>query len=290
MRKLNFVVLSVFCGLALAQDEPSDLFDKAPPAIDEALRTRVSAFYQAHVDAKFRAADQYVAEDSKDAFFVAQKPHYKSCQIAKITYSENFTKATAVTSCKDEISFRGQHFTATMPMASQWRIEDGQWFWYYVQRSEKETPFGTMKASPESGEQTSAPAIPSDPLLAARAILARVTVDATAVTVDQTRSSTQEIHVKNGMVGPITLSVDPTGVPGLTMKPVKSEVPAGEETSVMVAFNFDDPAILCQECLVNPGVRPPATVLIHVEPTAQQFPVQINFTQPGPKNQPGPKK
>ena len=35
-------------------------------------------FYQAHVDGKFRLADTVVHEDSKDAFFVADKNQYKS--------------------------------------------------------------------------------------------------------------------------------------------------------------------------------------------------------------------
>lgn len=283
MRTLSVSVFAIFCGLAFAQDS-SDVFDKAPPAIDEALRARVDAFYQAHVDGKFRQADQYVAEDSKDAFFEADKPHYKGCRIAKISYRESFTKATVVMACKNEVAFHGERVPVTMPATSYWKMDGGLWWWYFVQESEVQTPFGVMKAGPENNSgPPQMPSILKDPAAAARNILAQVTVDPVALTIDQTRSSKHEIHIKNGMPGAITVSVDPTGVPGLTFKPVKPQIAAGEEGVVVVDFNFDDPAILCQECLVHPGVRPPATVSIHIDPTTQRFPIQIAFSQPEQK-------
>jgi hypothetical protein len=73
----------------------------APPReLDAALRDRVQKFFQAHVDGKFRAADQYVAEESKDAFFSADKPRYLSFELASITYSDQFTRATALVTCE----------------------------------------------------------------------------------------------------------------------------------------------------------------------------------------------
>ena len=75
---IAILLTSVSLVTAAAQD-PADLFRKAPPEVDDALRQRVTAFYQAHVDGKFRAADQFVAEDSKDAFFEAPKRRYLNC-------------------------------------------------------------------------------------------------------------------------------------------------------------------------------------------------------------------
>ena len=53
---------------ALLAQSPEELFEKAPPHVDQTLRERVKIFYQAHVDGKFRVADTVVHEDSKDAF------------------------------------------------------------------------------------------------------------------------------------------------------------------------------------------------------------------------------
>jgi hypothetical protein len=70
-------------GMLLAQGQV-DLFQKAPPEVDEALRARVTKFYQAHVDGKYRLADEVVAEDSKDAFFEARKPRYRKFELSRI--------------------------------------------------------------------------------------------------------------------------------------------------------------------------------------------------------------
>jgi hypothetical protein len=283
MKTLGLSVLTIFCGLVFAQDQ--DVSDQAPAPVDEALRARVEAFYQAHVDAKFRQADQFVEEDSKDAFFVAEKPHYKSFQISKIIYSENFTRATVVTACKNDIAFRGERMPVTMPITTHWKLDDGTWFWYFVPPRDAQTPFGAMKLAPgQSDSPTPGSVIPRDPLAAAREILSRetskVTLDRASVTVDQTRSSKQEIHLKNELPGPISVSVAGSSFLGLSIKPAKSEVGPGEEIAVMIAFSFEDPKIACKECLVNPGVRPPVNATIRVEPSGQELPLKIIFTQP----------
>jgi len=45
------------------------VFAKAPPDVDDALRTRITAFYQAQVEGKPRRVEPMVAEDSKDFFY-----------------------------------------------------------------------------------------------------------------------------------------------------------------------------------------------------------------------------
>src|SRR3984893_18862048 len=92
------MLLSILLPLlvsALAQT-PADLFAKAPPDVDEALRARISKFYQAHVDGKPRRAEEMVAEDSKDYFYGRKKPKSLSFEIGKIEYSKDFTEARAI--------------------------------------------------------------------------------------------------------------------------------------------------------------------------------------------------
>ena len=90
----SILVSAVVAG-ALGQ-QPADLFTKAPPAIDEALRDRISKFFQCQVDGKPRQAEQYVAEESKDYYYEMQKPRYLSFEIRNISYSDEFTKAKAM--------------------------------------------------------------------------------------------------------------------------------------------------------------------------------------------------
>ena len=55
---VRFAALMLTAGGFLAAQPASDLLEKAPPHIDKLLRERVRFFYQAHVDGKFRLADQ----------------------------------------------------------------------------------------------------------------------------------------------------------------------------------------------------------------------------------------
>ena len=79
------VFLAALLSTAALAQGPADLFQKAPPEMDQALRERVAAFLQAHVDGKFRLADQYVADESKDAFFEAHKRRYRDFEIVKVS-------------------------------------------------------------------------------------------------------------------------------------------------------------------------------------------------------------
>ncbi len=91
---LHWVVGAILLAGSAGQDS-GELFRKAPPEVDAALRARISKFYQAHVDGKYRLAEPLVAEDTKDFFYQANKPHYLSFGITRIDYSDNFTKAKA---------------------------------------------------------------------------------------------------------------------------------------------------------------------------------------------------
>lgn len=282
MRISSLLFWSIAGGLALAQT-PSDAFDKAPPAMEEALRSRVQAFYQAHVDGKFRKADDYVAEDSKDAFFAAEKTRYQSCEVSSLKFDENFTKATVLTACKMEMFFHGDKFPVTVPFATRWKVENGEWFWYYITVSHKDSPFGAFQAGPESERGHSA-MVPPDMRKVAEQILSQVTVDRSEVTIEQDHDSKQEVHIKNKMMGPIQVSTDPTGQPGLSVRAEKSQVGPGEEVTVFIEFKFDDPEINCRPCLINPGVKPPMTVNVHVSPIQRDFPIKINFAHHAASN------
>src|SRR5580700_2741826 len=124
----------VLIGCSVGFSQTSDVFDKAPPEIDEALRARVDQFYQAHVKGKYSEAFPLVAEDFRDDFIGASKDQYKSCQTVRINYSENFTKASALESCKGEWRWRGHVMPVTMPLTSYWKVVDGQWYWYTIKQ------------------------------------------------------------------------------------------------------------------------------------------------------------
>jgi hypothetical protein len=266
---IRFVaLLSCACGL-LAQEQKVGSAE-APPEVDAALRARIRQFYQAHVDAKYRVADQVVAEDSKDAYFAAAKPKYLGFAIVKVTYSDSFTKAESIVSCEAEWYFHGNKSKVKVPATSLWKLIDGQWYWYVVPVTERQTPFGTMHYNAANqGPSPSAP-IPGDPQVLAQQILASVRADKKVLTLSSYRPSSGEVTITNGMQGSISLRADIDGrFPGLTFSLSKTELKAGETAILKVVCDPEDRV-----------AKPTLTAKIYVEPISQVLPVQLMFSIP----------
>src|ERR1044071_8557991 len=92
---MRIVSLSAIFAVSLFAQAPADLFQKAPPAVDQALRERIARFYQLHVDSKFRQAESLVAEDSNDFFYSTNKPMSLAFEIKNIPYSDTSAMAKA---------------------------------------------------------------------------------------------------------------------------------------------------------------------------------------------------
>jgi hypothetical protein len=140
MRKL--MILLLLAPAALPQTAV-EVFRKAPPATDAALRDRVTRFYQTYVDKKWRLSDEFVAEDTKDRYYAAPKPPYYSFQISEIKFEENFTKAIVLALCEqDRMIAMGGVMRMKVPMQSYWKLVDGKWMWYIPARDCVATPMG----------------------------------------------------------------------------------------------------------------------------------------------------
>ena len=79
MKLLRLCPFLIVGALASGQDN-SDLFEKAPPPIDEALRARVAQFYHAYTTGKFREAYPLVAEDCRMLFSLHQKTRSRTAR------------------------------------------------------------------------------------------------------------------------------------------------------------------------------------------------------------------
>jgi hypothetical protein len=250
----------------LFAQNPAEIFEKAPPHIDEALRARVSKFYQLQAEKKFRQADALVAEDSKDVFFAADKLYFRGFEIGKITYSENFTKATVMVVLDTDFPSVRVQLQVKMPHTSLWKVIDNEWYWYVIPNPDgsKLTPFGIMHRGPESTTRAALPRIPTP-----EEILSQVRADKSELRLSSYQPATDEVIVTNAMPGSIRISVEYDQMPGLEIKPDRAEVKAGE--SVRIVFDYKPP---------TRAPKPTATARIRVDPTNQVFPVKIEFAIP----------
>jgi len=271
--------LAFLCGLAFAQD--SDLFEKAPPEVDEALRARVMIFYNAHITGKYREAFQVVADDAQDDFLAASKDSYSSCQISKISYKENFTNATVTTACKGEYRWHGQHMPVTIPTLSTWKFVDGKWWWYHIHEKEVATPWGISRETPENAPPArgEVPSIPANPAAAALDILKMVAIDGDAIQLKGYEASKGELHVTNKMPGSVSVSVDPLPIKGMHATVTPSELPSGGTATVVISYDPNDPSIACGACTAK-AILPTLTANVRIQPTAQLFPVKVTFAVP----------
>lgn len=224
---------------ALWAQNPGDLLDKAPPDVEEALRARITAFYQAHVDRKFRQADDYVAQDTKDFYYEANKPGYLAFEIGKITYADNFTKAKAIVNCK--ISFPLPGFgdgPVIAPVPSTWKVENGQWYWYVDQTVGRESPFGVLPpaagtspgGSLPGGFPSLAAAMASGPNI--EVLRKSVRADKDAVQLSAKTESSDEVTISSKLPGNISLQLEVPKTPGLEVVLDRTDLKTGEQAKL----------------------------------------------------------
>ena len=276
MKTLAFSSLLLLSSFTAFGQNSSELFDKAPPAIDEALRARVDKFYGAFIAGKFKDAYLMVADDSQDKFFELPKEQYKGCEVIRINYSENFTKAVVVTSCKTDWRFHGSSVLTTFPLTSSWEVVDGQWLWHYVKPTMVPSPFSPTGFVPVPADSAPNPAalIPKDIPAAAQAILAKVTIDKASVRLRSDQTSQDVVHVRNDMLGQVSIKVEKPDIAGLNVTVTKSSLKAHEETSVVFEWRQDDAA---------KKVKGRAIVQLRIVPTGQVFPINIDFDNTPPQ-------
>src|SRR5262245_52122822 len=152
-------------AVALFAQNPADLFNRPPAAVDQALRARIHEFYEFHVKQQFRQAETLVAKDTQEFFYTKNKPQYLSFEIQRIEYFDNFTRAKATMVTEQYVMMPGfANKPMKIPSPSTWKIEDGKWVWYVDQDSLRESPFGRMTAGPAApGAAAGLPAIPASP-------------------------------------------------------------------------------------------------------------------------------
>jgi hypothetical protein len=254
----------VSCAIAAAQTTATDVFDKAPPEIDQALRGRVAKFFQAHVDGKFRQAEEVIAEDSKDVFYNMEKSRYLGFDIVRINYSENFTKATVVTGVDMEWrSPRVGVMRVKPPLTSLWKLENGQWYWYVVPQKDWETPWGRMKPGPDP-DQNKVMALFKG--VNRDDVLRQVAIDATEIRLKGYEASEGRAKISNAMPGDVQLRLTAPKAPGLDITIDKTTLKSGETATISVKY--------------NPATKEPkasSEIRVDVDPVGHVFRVALVF-------------
>jgi len=243
------------------------------PEIEQALRARVTEFFNYHVEGPtgFRKAMDLVAEDTKDYYFSSQKIQFKSFKIDSVKFSDDFTRATVTLSGQRmwRPSPRFPETEITQPMSTTWKIENGKWFWYRDANAEQNlTPMGP--SDPKSIGPPGGGIVPRDFSQAemnkrALEVLKQSSISKSEVTLSANHSS-DEVVFHNGQPGSVLLSLENGAkVPGFSAVLAKTNVNAGEDVAVKIRFEGKE---------MPPN---PVTIRVMVAPFNQAFPVTVKF-------------
>ena len=258
---LRLVAASLCAGFLWAQ-APKDPAAEPPAPVDQALRARLSEFFQDYVDGKFRQSEALVAEDSKDFYFTTNKPRILSFEIKNIDYSEDFTRAKAVVLCEMYVPVPGfVNKPLKVPVGGTWKVVDGQWYWYVDESVLRSTPAGESRLGPSTGPPQGAPP-PVPTLDQAKAMLAKmqtqVTADKQSVTLKPGGSA--QIVLANGSAGAVTLSIQ-GAIVGVEAKFDQLAIDSGGKATLRLSANAS-----AQSGTITVEVEPAGQLLqIHVE-------------------------
>jgi hypothetical protein len=247
----------------------------APPEVDQALRARVTEFFQYHVDGEFEKAFDLVANDTKKYYFGAQKIQFKSFKIDSIKYADDFKSATVTLTCQQMMRIQLQ-FPATLittPMSTTWKIEDGKWVWH----RDAAVDTWLMPMGPTDAQAAGAKRVEPGKLdlsqeaieARARAILQQSNgLNKGELKLSSNKPSSDEAAFHNGQPGQIRVGlITGTLPPGLTAKLDKTDINGGEDAILKVHY---DP---------QPDAPAPQTVLLKLvmEPFSRTFPISVKF-------------
>jgi len=286
------VLCSLISAAAFAQDAAKPSF-KAPPAVEEALRARVTEFFQLHVEANFRKAYSMVAEDTKDYYFNNKKNTYQSFRITGVRFTDaDFTKAAVDLECLQNMErpdFKG--VVVPIPMTTLWKNEEGQWMWHHDPDNKQLTPMGLsdldsvragIKGSDEQVAQQLALLTSADGLAKRAAIImGQSNIDKPEVTLALDKPSSADVTFHNGQPGYIKLALDPgTKIAGFSATLDKVDVGANENAVLKLRYN---PPAGAQPSLPQTMIQAVQVRLI-VQPFNQIFNVKVNLGTPAAAN------
>ncbi len=235
----------------------------APKNVEDALRNRVGQFYQLMVDKKFRAAEDLVDPDSRDAYYVNEKPSIEDFQVEGISWEDNFAAANLTIVSRVKIrSPRAGEYEEKVPYSSHWKLENGQWFWFIPKVTVRQTPFGVMKVDPGvaagSGMDLKA-MIAKGPTQ--KDVLQGVDTDRTEVHL--TGNKSQEVKIENKLPGRVSLRAEIVSGAGFDVTLRDSGLEGRGKTQLFVSRRR--------------GVEfKPGRLAVMVQPTGQVLQITVN--------------
>jgi hypothetical protein len=264
---VSLLALTLMCVSGQESRSAGDLFSKAPQGVEEALRERVKQFYLLHIEGKFRQAEAFVCEESKDLFYNSDKPRYTSFDLIKVSFEDGFQKAKVVSSLGAEMMVGTTKAPTNVPKVTTWQVEQGKWCNLILPPSTTGyvTPFGIMKPGPDSqGAMTPTTAPP----VTASSVRGGVRVSTNSVNLSAEKAGQASIEIENRLPGGVSLKLEAPGVKGIEWLLGKEDLESGQKAILQIRYSPVE------------GVKVPEklTAQIRVSPISSVLPITVYFT------------
>jgi len=272
LKAIFSTLLAIFSLTVCGSAQTGNLFKKAPEGVEEALRARVTEFFNLQMEGKFRAAEGCVCDDTKDYFYGLKKKTPRGFDLDKVEFGEDFATANVLVSIGADIPTINGIMRMVAPMATQWRLEKDQWCFFAPakQQTTIRTPFGEVSETYKSGntqpqamnQSMIRPVTVSD-------LQKAVSVSADKVIFDATKPAAAEIELTNSLPGTVQVATQGTLPPGVKVKISPEQLKSKEVAKARFEF--------------TPGQSFPDenyAVQFLVEPTRQKFLIKVVFELP----------
>jgi len=140
------ILLLAFVSILPAQDPFRQAPPKAPPEVEQALRSRVTEYYTLYQQGKYRQSEAYISPEGRDAYYAIRKNTIYGFEIKDIQFAPDFQSGKVSVVCQTNVAIQTQGGRMALPVFSTWKLIDGEWYALMgaLQGESVNTPFGKM--------------------------------------------------------------------------------------------------------------------------------------------------
>jgi hypothetical protein len=233
MRKMHRIAFfAILSAAAFAQTEVQPP-EKPPAGLEQAVRARVSQFYEMLVNQQYRKAEGMVAEDTKDYYYAGSKPEIHKFEVLSVAFSDRFTHAKVLTRCSEPIVLAGFPPTEiTVNVPTLWKLENGDWYVYEdPEKITNPTGLRTKMQSAVDGASSKVtvpqmPQMPHEQPTDSSFVLGKLHLDKPEIRLAP--GLVETVTVGNYSAGPVTLELGYPS-PGIDAKLDRTELDKGDK-------------------------------------------------------------
>jgi hypothetical protein len=284
------VLLLAGVGAVSGQSSSSAIFNRATPDIEAALRARITGFFEAQQQGKWRQAEKFVAEESIDAYLERDKKRYSKFEIRAINWvGEGFKEATVNMIVPFDMTMLGVgeiEGGAPFPITHHWKLEENDWYWFVPKVdpcAPIESPMGKVFPVCKDGKpvgnvqedaQRALNKMIESNQVKPESLQGRVTASNSQVHLGKKTPGEQTITINNAFDGPVTLELIGGDMVGL----VVAFDGATKEAPRRLSLDAKKAATLRFKFQPTPsGIPDRLGIQVRVEPLSVSLPLDVLF-------------